>query len=118
LHLSLGIVLAMIVYGHYKQNSQLKKDAVFLTVLGMLALWEIYEFILDNFFGFQAQGVIRGGIFIQSPINDTMYDLIWGSIGVLIYLFFKQEKMDKVIKRNIKKEEIKFSTFLKNHLKW
>ncbi|MDP1728918.1 MAG: hypothetical protein Q8L27_01800 [archaeon] len=118
LHLALGILLTSITLEYYKQNSSLKKDAVFLTVLGMLALWEIYEFFLDSFFGFQAQGVFYNGLILQSALEDTMHDLIWGSIGSIGFLFFKKEKIDVVVKKTIKKEEIKFSTFIRNFFKW
>jgi hypothetical protein len=103
LHISAGFFLAAIVYHYYLQNSTLKKDAIFLTVLGMLGLWEIYEYTMDTFFSFQLQGVITNGVWIQSQINDTMMDLIWGSIGALIYLIFKKEKINESIKRGIKK---------------
>jgi len=118
LHLSLGILLSAVILEYYEKNSDLKRDSTFFAVLGLLAIWEIYEFALDSFFGFQAQGVFINNIMVQSAINDTMYDLIWGSIGSLVYLFFKKEHVDVTIKRDVKKTEMSFSTFLKNHLKW
>ncbi|VVB80081.1 Uncharacterised protein [uncultured archaeon] len=103
LHFFLGAVLSSIVFGYYSQKSTLKKDAVFFTVMGFLAVWEIYEYALDSFFGFQAQGVILNGMFIQSPIDDTMIDLMWGAIGSLSYLFFKKEKGDVAFRKEIVK---------------
>lgn len=102
LHLVLGFLLSMIVYEYYRDNSNLKKDSVLITVIGLLALWEVYEFTLDSFLGFQGQGVLRNGIFLQSPINDTMFDIIWGAIGSLSYLFFKKEKIDVALKKDVR----------------
>jgi uncharacterized membrane protein YjdF len=120
LHLLLGIVLAAIVFEYYKNNSVLKKDMAFLTVLGMLAIWEIYEYTLDVFFGFQSQGIVRGAIFTQSKIDDTMYDLIMGAIGAVTYLFFKKEKMVTVIRKNLKiiekRSRLSFLKFIKKIL--
>jgi hypothetical protein len=127
IHIMVGVVLAKIVLEYYMKNSILKKDMVFLTVLGMLGLWEIYEYTLDTFFGFQSQGVLRNGIFAQSGFDDTMADLIWGSIGALAYLFFKKEKFGKMFREDIKRIEkiskrlgkkLHFFEFMKDLLKW
>ena len=103
LHVGLGIVLAAIVFEYYQHNSKLKKDSVFLAVLGMLALWEIYEYFLDTFFHTQLQGVIVNGVWLQTPMQDTMYDLIMGSIGAITYLILKKEKVNTIIKKELKK---------------
>ena len=123
IHLLLGFLLSGAVYEYYKRHSGLKKDAVFLTVMGLLAVWEIYEYTLDTFFGFQAQGVIRNNVFVQIPLDDTMYDLIMGALGSLAFLFLKKEKVDVVIKEKVdtlkeyaktKKKRINFKPFLKS----
>lgn len=103
LHILLGIILSAIIYSYYATNSNLKRDAVFYTTMGLLAIWEIYEFSLDSFFGFQSQGVLSNKVFILSPLEDTMYDLIWGAIGSLFYLFFKKEKVDLTVKKDVNK---------------
>lgn len=120
LHFCLGILLSAIVYNYYRNISELKKDSVFITVIGLLAIWEIGEFILDTFFGFQSQGIIRNSVFIQSKIDDTMYDLILGAIGSLGYLFFKKEKVDVLIKKDvslIKRDVSKIGKYVRNK-KW
>ena len=109
LHFFLGLLLTSIIYEYYANNSELKKDAVVVTVIGLLAIWEIYEYCVDIFFGFQSQGVVRNGIFVQSRIDDTMFDLIWGALGSLSYLFFKKEKIDVTIK----KDYLKVKTLVK-----
>jgi hypothetical protein len=96
LHLVLGALITLLVYEHYLKNLKPEKDAVFFTVLGMLALWEIFEFTLDSLFQTNFQGVFTNGVFTQSPITDTMYDLICGSIGSIIVLFFKKNNIIKI----------------------
>jgi hypothetical protein len=107
LHIMAGIVLASIIYSYYKKNSVLGKDAVLVTVLGMLAFWEIYEYSMDTFFGFQLQGVFTNGILVQSRIDDTIMDLILGVIGASAYLIFKKEKIGESIKKSIKNIKIR-----------
>jgi len=120
LHFALGVLITSIVFSYYKNNSNLKKDAVFYTVLGTLALWEIYEYLVDSFFGFQSQGVFSNGIIMQSVIDDTMQDLIWGSIGSWSYLLSKKEKLGEAIKLEAKKirkiREVHFSKVIKEIL--
>jgi len=128
LHLSLGILLSAILFEYYKANSILKRDAVFLTVLGMLCLWEIYEYGSDTFFGTQLQGVITNGVWVQSPMDDTMIDLIWGVVGSLAYLFIKKEKLGEFLKKDVKrlqkmakaqqKKMVTFSQVVKDIFKW
>ena len=89
LHFLIGMLITAIVYAYYFKHLKIKKDAIFFTVLGMLALWEIYEYVFMVFFNFHLMGVIHNGVVLQSPIDDTMIDLICGSFGSLIYLFLK-----------------------------
>lgn len=103
LHFLLGAILSGMIFDYYQNNSNLKKDAVFFTTMGLLAVWEIYEYSLDSFFGFQSQGIVSNGMFIQLPLDDTMFDLIWGAIGSLSHLFFKKEKGDLLIKKDVAK---------------
>jgi hypothetical protein len=121
LHFLLGILLTAIIFDYFKDNSHLNRDAVFLAVLGCLGLWEIAEYVSDVFFGVQFQGVLSGNSFIMSRIDDTMQDLIWGSIGSWGYLFFRKERLGYAIKSGVekvkkveKKERLKFSSFIRN----
>jgi len=123
LHIAFGLILTVILYDYYKKNSALPKDAVFFTVLGMLGLWEIYEYSVDTFFGFQTQGVFTNGVLVQTPLNDTMIDLILGAIGSVIYLIFKREKIQAVSKvrdkkKQARKERANFFLYFINYLKW
>jgi len=92
LHFFMGIIITIMVYEYYSKSLIVKKDMIFFTVLGMLALWEIYEYFLQFFLNFPAMGVTIKGVFIQSPFNDTMYDLIYGLLGSLVFLLFRKEK--------------------------
>lgn len=92
LHFSIALLITIIMYEYFKKNSNLKKDAVFLAVLGLLCAWEISEYIRFIYFNEPIVGVIVNRSFAVSPYDDTMLDLIWGVIGSLIYLVFKRDK--------------------------
>ena len=47
----------------------------FMFAVGLGALWEIFEFAMDNAFGLNMQ---------KSGLNDTMWDLIVDAIGALV----------------------------------
>ncbi len=120
LHILGGMLVGAIVYDYYKVNNFLKRDSIFLASLGIFGLWEIFEYSIDVAFGTLTQGVLRNGMFILSRIDDTMLDVILSSLGVLIYLFLKKEKVGKAFKKNIKKVEKKampFSLFFKEAVK-
>ncbi len=53
----------------------------FMFALGMGGLWEIFEFSMDQIFGFNMQKPMFGD---HSGLTDTMYDLIVDAIGALI----------------------------------
>lgn len=91
LHFSVSLLMTVLIYEYYSKSPKIKKDMVFFTILGMLSLWEIYEYIVMVFFGIPTQGIVRKGGFVQSPIDDTMMDLIYGAIGSIVYLIFKIE---------------------------
>jgi len=53
----------------------------FLFAVGIGALWEIFEFSMDNFFGMNMQKEMHGD---PSGLTDTMWDLIVDTLGALI----------------------------------
>ncbi len=89
LHFTIGMIITIIVYYDYFKNLKVSKLHVFFTVLGMLAGWEIFEYIMKISFNFPMMGVLSNGVMIQSPLDDTMYDLVFGALGSLSYLLFK-----------------------------
>lgn len=111
LHFTVGIIITVIVYQYYLMSLKVKKDMIFFTVLGMLAIWEIYEYLLGVFLNYPAMGVIINGEVLISKLDDTMIDLICGSIGSIIVLFIKKEGIESKIKniKNIKKIRKKLS---------
>lgn len=53
----------------------------FLFAVGMGAIWEIFEFSMDQFFGMNMQKPMFGD---PSGLTDTMWDLIVDTVGALI----------------------------------
>lgn len=47
----------------------------FMFAVGLGAIWEIFEFAMDSFFGMNMQ---------KSGLVDTMWDLIVDSVGALV----------------------------------
>ena len=105
LHLSSGLLIGIIGFSVYvylfkpKKNKEIKRFAmVIFTIMFSIACagaWEIWEFTTDNLFNLTA----------QNGLNDTMFDIICGTIGgmivtVPIYLYSKGMKsnlLDKII---------------------
>lgn len=106
LHLTSGILLAfygLILYIYLagnKENKSMSKSAIIIFPLmfaiAAAGVWEIWEFATDHIFGLTAQ---------MNSLDDTMWDIICGSIGgsiscFLIYLHTKGKKIkivDKII---------------------
>lgn len=99
LHFSVGVLISAMVYDYYSKQLKPQKEVIFFTVMGMLCIWEIFEYSLMVFFGFPDMGVIHNGVVIQSPLDDTMWDLIMGCVGTLLYLIFKKEKVGDLLKK-------------------
>lgn len=64
-------------------------------VFGILSVWEIGEYLLDNIFGSFHQGVYlkdfltqNGFSEVSGALTDTMRDLIFGLIGSIIYALY------------------------------
>lgn len=53
----------------------------FLFAVGIGALWEIFEFSMDSFFGMNMQKEMLGD---PSGLTDTMWDLIVDTLGALV----------------------------------
>ncbi len=71
----------------------------FMFSLGIGALWEIFEFTMDQLFGMNMQ---------KSGIVDTMWDLIVNCVGALIiavlgYGYLKTEAVDSFLERMIQR---------------
>ncbi|MGG7078043.1 hypothetical protein [Clostridium sardiniense] len=106
LHLASGLLIGVIGFAIYtylfnpKKNKDIKPFAMVLfTIMFAVAcagVWEIWEFTTDSLFGLTA----------QNGLEDTMYDIICGTVGgiivtIPIYLYSKGGKnklLDKMIK--------------------
>ncbi len=54
-------------------------SAVFFAI-GCAGLWEVYEYCADRFFGLSSQHGMG-----QTPLDDTMQDIIAGSLSAVLY---------------------------------
>ena len=110
LHLGSGVSLGLIGFiilfildkkSHIKASPYVLVLLAFCFALAIGALWEIFEFTMDTFFGFNMQ---KGEV-------DTMGDLIAGAIGAIIasilglfYLIGKKTHLiDDMIDRFVRK---------------
>lgn len=92
LHLLIPFFMAMMAYSFLKRyNLPYLKIITFSGVFGLLALFEVFEYTNDFIFGLDMIGVQSrtGGVLLDS-FTDTMFDLISGGIGSLLYLIFKK----------------------------
>ncbi|AHF07042.1 hypothetical protein [Desulfitobacterium metallireducens] len=92
---NLGFLIAMFLQNREKIGSALNRILValfaFCFSVAAGAVWEIYEYTMDEIFGFLYQGV---------GIHDTMTDIIADALGALIFalfLFFQGQGKIKMI---------------------
>jgi hypothetical protein len=125
LHFTSGVILgilgfAFVYFINKERNISLKLNPFFICaftftfVVTMGVFWEIFEFSVDQFLGFNMQKW-QGGI--RAGLIDTMEDLIVDTIGAFIvtlpgYIYLKKDKKKffKSIKEGFegKQEEEKF----------
>ncbi|MFH1801525.1 MAG: hypothetical protein ABH804_01690 [archaeon] len=121
LHLSAGISLGfagfLILYVFYKTGKFKASPAViafftFCFALALGALWEIFEYYMDNFFALNMQKarnleLVYGYFDTRIGVIDTMRDLILDSIGAFIvsicgYIYLKKGEIflfEKLVRR-------------------
>jgi uncharacterized membrane protein YjdF len=109
--LLLGILGFLLVYVLNNQpNIRLSMSPAFVALFALVfavavgALWEIFEFGMDTFFGTNMQKPMLGD---ESGLTDTMIDLIVDTIGATViavigYIYMKQDA-PSFIERWIKK---------------
>lgn len=95
---NLGYLFAMYLQSNEKVSSGLNRLLValfsFCFSVASGAVWEIYEFSMDQIFGTLYQGI---------GINDTMTDIIADTLGALlfaIFLYYQGQGKVKLISRN------------------
>ena len=84
----IGMTAFLAVYvahllGRNRQHLWVDGIAIFLLTLGLGALWEIAEYLVDHYLGYHSQG--SPGI---PPLDDTMIDLMLDGIGGLVAAIF------------------------------
>lgn len=102
-----GFILVYVLNKERKISLFLKPGFValfsFAFAITISVLWEIFEFALDSFFGFNMQ---------KSGLADTMWDLIVDTLGAVViaiigYFYVKKEKgsllFDHLVKRFVEK---------------
>jgi uncharacterized membrane protein YjdF len=92
LHTGSGVLLGIVGFLLVHVLNEIEKIGVymkpgfvaffaFLFAIGMGALWEIFEFSMDNIFGMNMQKEMLGD---PSGLTDTMWDLIVDTLGALV----------------------------------
>ena len=97
-HLIMPIFMSSMVFHMVKRlDLELKWKLVFtfFITIGILGLWEMFEYTLDYFFDIKMQGVyIRDALgleklnLIMNPLDDTFFDLFLGTFGTCLYAIF------------------------------
>ena len=94
-----GFLLVYVMNEHEDLEMHMKPSFVslfaFMFALGMGSLWEMFEFVLDQFVGMDTQG---------GSLVDTMSDLIVDGIGAFIisilgYSYLRTTKTDSFLER-------------------
>ena len=95
LHLMLPILYSSIIFymvSELKIELKWKMVFTFFIVLGSLGIFEIGEYLLDQFFDLKLQGVFLRSIqglekydILIDRIDDTMIDMVFGVFGATIY---------------------------------
>jgi len=91
LHFFVPLIFTLFLYDYIKVklNPFQKKFFILLCVLGIGALFEIFEYFQSGIFNFPSVGVYLDTELVMPPYKDTIWDLIYNSLGSLFYLFFK-----------------------------
>ncbi len=101
--MAFGFIGFLLLYGlYYKGKIQAKPFWIFLFsfsfALALGTLWEIFEFAMDQIFGFNMQ---------KSGLVDTMWDLIVDAIGALITsligFYYIKKQRHSLIKKLLRK---------------
>ena len=101
----IGVIALIFMFRQHKVKASPFMIAVFSFAFAMAigAVWEIFEFTMDHFFGFNMQ---------KSGLTDTMADLIVNGVGATLaaivgYLYLKRNKKDGLF--SVIDEAIKFN---------
>lgn len=73
-----------------KTRRKIKKINIWLIIVGLSVLWELFDWVLFYYFNLPIMGVWINGQMIVSPYKDTLLDIIWCSVGSFVYLILKK----------------------------
>lgn len=99
-------VLGLIIYSYFTKenlknmNIKFAMFFIFIFITSLAGIWEIWEFSTDKIFGLQSQ---------LNSLNDTMTDIIAGTIGgiiTLVYVYIAATKRKSKILIKILEEVI------------
>ncbi len=84
---SFGVVLCDIMQGdRHKIKPSVQALFGFAFGVALMVGWEFYEFTMDRLYGFDLQHALP---YAADGLQDTMVDLIVGSVGALAAMFFE-----------------------------
>ncbi len=92
LHLTIPFLFSFIIFralGKTRLTYGWRIFATFLVMVAFINFWEIYEYIGDITMNVHLQGVYLNGVEVVSRIDDTMLDLIMGTISSMLFAIFK-----------------------------
>lgn len=92
LHFVVPIFITSMVYDYIKRfKLEFQTLQIFLIVMGMLCMFEIFEYFVDLFLHYGMQKVIILGEIRLSELHDTFWDLIFGALGVASFLIYRRK---------------------------
>ena len=96
LHLIIPFFLAYLVSFYFRKSEiKYKRFIIFLVVLGMGGIFEVFEFFMDSFIGMSMVGVTNiSKEILMDEWTDTIWDLIMAMLGAIIFFmlnFLKNE---------------------------
>lgn len=94
LHTIIPLLIVVILYEYInKLNVEYPKVMAFFIVVGMLGFFELLEYGLYIVFDMNTQGVwdVSGNLLVGA-IDDTMIDMLLGSLSSLVFLVYKLKK--------------------------
>ena len=90
LHGLFGVLATAVLHGVLRRHVQtlgtaLSAVLIFLSVMGLAALWEVLEYVTALVAGGDAQRVLLALQIGASPVGDTMTDIIITAVGSFAY---------------------------------
>lgn len=103
-----GFLLVYVLNANPRVNLEMRPNFVaffaFCFSVAMGALWEIYEFAMDQIFGMNMQKPMLGD---PSGLTDTMWDLIVDTLGALVIAavgyYYMKNGMESIMERWIQR---------------